>query len=88
MSWLPKSPKARRRLWVLAAVAPVLAAAVGKFSLLRFGLAGVLIFIGLKMTWLNPFPISWSLAIIASLLGGSILASWMVDKRKERLSKA
>ena len=66
----------------------VLAAAVGKFSLLRFGLAGVLIFIGLKMTWLNPFPISWSLAIIASLLGGSILASWMVDKRKERLSKA
>ncbi|MBP8072809.1 MAG: cytochrome c maturation protein CcmE, partial [Brevundimonas sp.] len=29
MSWLPKSPKARRRLWVVAAVAPVLAIAVG-----------------------------------------------------------
>lgn len=29
MTWLPKSPKARRRLWVLAAAAPVLAAAVG-----------------------------------------------------------
>lgn len=29
MSWLPKSPKARRRLWVFAAVAPVLALAVG-----------------------------------------------------------
>ena len=29
MSWLPKSPKARRRLWVVAAVAPVLALAVG-----------------------------------------------------------
>ena len=29
MTWLPKSPKARRRLWVVAAVAPVLAAAVG-----------------------------------------------------------
>ena len=29
MSWLPKSPKARRRLWVVAAVAPVLAVAVG-----------------------------------------------------------
>ena len=28
MSWLPKSPKARRRLWVVAAVAPVLALAV------------------------------------------------------------
>lgn len=29
MSWLPKSPKARRRLLVLAAVAPILAGAVG-----------------------------------------------------------
>ena len=29
MSWLPRSPKARRRLWVVAAVAPVLALAVG-----------------------------------------------------------
>jgi len=28
VSWLPKSPKARRRLWVVAAVAPVLALAV------------------------------------------------------------
>ena len=28
MSWLPKSPKARRRLWVFIAVAPVLALAV------------------------------------------------------------
>jgi cytochrome c-type biogenesis protein CcmE len=29
MSWLPKSPKARRRLWIFAAVAPILALAVG-----------------------------------------------------------
>lgn len=29
MSWLPRSPKARRRLWVVAAAAPVLALAVG-----------------------------------------------------------
>ena len=29
MSWLPKSPKARRRLWIVAAVAPVLALAIG-----------------------------------------------------------
>ena len=29
MSWLPKSPKARRRLWVLLAVTPILALAVG-----------------------------------------------------------
>ena len=59
----------------------VLAAAVARFSLLRFGLAGVLVFIGLKMSWLNPFPITWSLAIIAALIGGSIVASLLVDKR-------
>ena len=29
MSWLPKSPKARRRLWDVAAVAPILALEVG-----------------------------------------------------------
>ena len=29
MSWLPRSPRARRRLWVVAAVAPVLALAAG-----------------------------------------------------------
>ena len=29
MNWLPKSPKARRRLWVVAIAAPVLAVAVG-----------------------------------------------------------
>ena len=59
----------------------VLAAAVARFSLLRFGLAGVLIFIGLKMSWLNPFPITWSLAIIAALVGGSIAASMVVARR-------
>ena len=64
----------------------VLAAAVAQFSLLRFGLAGVLMFIGLKMVWLNQafdggFPIAWSLAIIATLVGGSIVASLIVDRR-------
>jgi tellurite resistance protein TerC len=63
----------------------VLAAAVTKFSLLRFGLAGVLMFIGLKMLWLNTafgghFPIVWSLAIIGILIGGSIVASLFVDR--------
>jgi tellurite resistance protein TerC len=60
----------------------VLAAAVARFSLLRFGLAGVLIFIGLKMSWLNPFPITWSLAIIAALVGGSIVLSLIVGRHK------
>ena len=62
----------------------VLAAAVVRFTLLRFGLAGVLMFIGLKMSWLNPFPITWSLAIIAAMIGGSIAASLVVNKRQIR----
>jgi tellurite resistance protein TerC len=66
----------------------VLAAAVSKFSLLRFGLAGVLMFIGLKMVWLNQaieggVPILWSLGIIAALVGGSIVASVVVDRRQQ-----
>ena len=69
----------------------VLAAAVAQFTLLRFGLAGVLVFIGLKMVWLNQlfdggFPIVWSLAIIGTLVGGSIAASLIVDRRKIALS--
>lgn len=65
----------------------VLAAAVLRFSLLKFGLAGVLMFIGLKMIWLNQlfdghFPIGWSLAIIVTLVGASIAASLIVDRNK------
>lgn len=65
----------------------VLAAMVVKFTLLRYGLAGVLVFIGLKMIWLNQwfdgkFPIAWSLGIILSLVGGSIIASLIVERRK------
>jgi tellurite resistance protein TerC len=67
----------------------VLAAAVMQFSLLKYGLAGVLVFIGLKMIWLNQlfdghFPIAWSLGIILTLVGGSIIASLIVDRRGPR----
>jgi cytochrome c-type biogenesis protein CcmE len=41
MSWLPKSPKARRRLTLVAAIAPVLALAVG---LTLWGLRGSISF--------------------------------------------
>ena len=69
----------------------VLAAAVMQFSLLKYGLAGVLVFIGLKMIWLNQwfdghFPIAWSLAIILTLVGGSITASLIVDRRRNQQS--
>jgi len=53
---------------------------------LKFGLAGVLVFVGLKMVWLNQkfggqFPIAWSLGIIAVLIGGSLALSWLLPAR-------
>jgi tellurite resistance protein TerC len=55
----------------------MLAGVVHKFRYLKYGLGLVLVFVGLKMVWLNEafggkFPITWSLAIITLLIGGSI----------------
>jgi tellurite resistance protein TerC len=66
----------------------MLAGVVDKFHLLKYGLALVLIFVGLKMAWLNEafggkFPISWSLGIIALLIGGSIGLSFLIPKKEK-----
>jgi tellurite resistance protein TerC len=58
----------------------LLAGAIERFHLLKYALAMILIFVGLKMVWLNDafggkFPIEWSLGIIAVLLAGAVLAS-------------
>jgi tellurite resistance protein TerC len=58
----------------------MLAGVISKFYLLKYGLAVVLVFVGLKMVWLNPwfgghFPITWSLGIIISTIIISIVAS-------------
>jgi tellurite resistance protein TerC len=58
----------------------MLAGAIDRFYLLKYALAFILIFVGLKMVWLNDlfggkFPISWSLAIIGALLAAGIGAS-------------
>ncbi|MCV4691228.1 hypothetical protein OFC38_34300, partial [Escherichia coli] len=50
----------------------MLAGVIGKFHLLKYGLAIVLVFVGLKMVWLNDlfggkFPIMWSLGIIVGV---------------------
>jgi tellurite resistance protein TerC len=65
----------------------MLAGAIERFHLLKYGLAFILIFVGLKMVWLNDlfggkFPISLSLTIIGVLLAGSIVASlaWPLDR--------
>ncbi|MBX7221003.1 MAG: TerC family protein [Blastocatellia bacterium] len=63
----------------------LLAGMVGKFHLLKYGLAAVLIFVGLKMTWLNnffggKFPIGLSLAIIGTFLALAVALSWLFPK--------
>ncbi|MCW5889124.1 MAG: TerC family protein [bacterium] len=60
----------------------LLAGVVERFHYLKYGLGLILIFVGLKMTWLNEafggkFPIGWSLGIIAGILAGAVLASWL-----------
>jgi tellurite resistance protein TerC len=67
----------------------MLAGAVERFHLLKYGLACILIFVGLKMLWLNEmfdgkFPITWSLAIIGALLASSIVASLVRPARPGR----
>lgn len=68
----------------------LLAGAVDKFYLLKYGLAVVLIFVGSKMTWLNTayggkFPITYSLGIIAAVLALSIGLSLLFPKHKVSL---
>ncbi len=69
----------------------MLAGVMDRFAYIKYGLAAVLVFVGLKMVWLNEafggkFPINWSLTIIATLIGGSILVSLIIDRRKQKLN--
>jgi len=64
----------------------LLAGAVHLFHLLKYGLSVVLIFVGLKMVWLNKlfdghFPITLSLAIILGVIGASIGLSLLFPKQ-------
>lgn len=70
----------------------MLSGAIDKFKYINYGLAGVLIFVGLKMTYLNNFfaghfPIWLSLMIIISILGTSMLASLFLDKKPRSMTK-
>jgi len=65
----------------------LLRGAIDLFHLLKYGLGIVLVFVGLKMVWLNKafgghFPIQWSLAIIAGVVGGSIALSLLFPKKE------
>jgi tellurite resistance protein TerC len=65
----------------------LLAGVMHKFRFLKYGLGLILVFVGLKMVWLNAafggkFPITWSLGLIAAILGGSIALSLAVPPRR------
>jgi tellurite resistance protein TerC len=65
----------------------LLADAVQRFHLLHYGLALVLVFVGLKMVWLDgaaggKLPIEWSLGVIVGLLAAAIAASLLVPPRR------
>jgi tellurite resistance protein TerC len=65
----------------------MLGGAVQKFHLLRYGLAVVLVFVGLKMVWLDAwfegkFPIGLSLAVIGAFLGASVILSLLYPRRQ------
>jgi tellurite resistance protein TerC len=65
----------------------LLASAVERFALLKYGLALVLVFVGLKMVWLNDafggkFPIGWSLGIIGSVITTSVICSLLATRRE------
>ncbi len=64
----------------------MLAGAIDKFHLLKYGLAVVLVFVGLKMVWLNDafggkFPITWSLGIIIGTIAVSSILSILFPKK-------
>lgn len=67
----------------------ILVNVLNRFTLMQYGLAVVLIFVGLKMAYLNhafdgKFPISWSLGIIVGCIGSSILASFALNKATKK----
>ena len=63
----------------------MLAGAVDKFHLLKYGLGIVLVFVGLKMVWLDgmfngKFPVGISLGVIAFVIAATVVLSLMFPK--------
>ena len=70
----------------------MLAGAMDKFYMLKHGLALVLIFVGLKMAWLNEwygekFPIGISLGIIGAVLAASVGLSLLVPRGRRAIKE-
>jgi tellurite resistance protein TerC len=62
----------------------LLADMAGRFSLLKYGLAAVLVFIGVKMVLIDVYkiPIGFSLAVVATFIGISIALSLRKEKEE------
>jgi len=60
----------------------LLADMAGRFSLLKYGLAAVLVFIGVKMLLIDVYkiPVGFSLAVVATFIGISIALSLRKEK--------
>ncbi|HQU84882.1 MAG TPA: TerC family protein [Pyrinomonadaceae bacterium] len=70
----------------------MLAGAVDKFYLLKYGLSIVLVFVGLKMVWLNEafggkFPITWSLGFILGTIIISVILSLVFPKNSVNMAE-
>jgi tellurite resistance protein TerC len=66
----------------------MLSGMMDKFRFLKFGLGFILIFVGLKMTWLNDlyggkFPVGWSLGLIGLILAVSMAASLLIPVKEK-----
>jgi tellurite resistance protein TerC len=67
----------------------LLAGIMHKFWALKYGLGLILVFVGLKMVWLNDafggkFPVTWSLGIIATVLAISVALSLAITRKTTR----
>ena len=68
----------------------MLSGVMDKFHYLKYGLGLVLVFVGLKMAWLNEvyhghFPIGLSLGIIFGIIALSIILSFVFPKRAKEV---
>lgn len=65
----------------------LLTGAIEKFQYIKYGLSAVLVFVGLKMAWLNEafggkFPVGLSLGIISLFIGASVAFSVVHSRTK------
>ena len=64
----------------------LLADMADRFSLLKYGLAAVLVFIGVKMLLIDLYkiPVGFSLAVVATIIAASVWASLRKEARARR----